>query len=55
MKSKVAQRLLDEMEQDPWYIKLRRWYRVKLWVFICLTRKYWDKTYSGYVFKNKQY
>lgn len=53
MRSKVIQQLLDEMKQDPWYIKLRRWFKVRQWVFVCLTRKYWDKTYSGYIFKRK--
>ena len=53
MKSKTVQRLLDEMENDPWYVKLKRWYRLKVWTYKCLTRKYWDKTFDGYVFKNK--
>ena len=42
------------MEQDVWHIKLRRWVKVRKWMFICLNRKYWDKTYSRYIFKNKQ-
>ena len=29
MRSKKAQELLDEMERDPWYVKLLRWYRLK--------------------------
>ena len=53
MRSKVLQRLIDEMEKDPWYVKLRRWWRVKIWVYKCRTRKYWDKTYQGYIFKKK--
>ena len=54
MRSKVLQQLIDEMEKDPWHVKLRRWWRVKIWVYKCLTRKYWDKTYQGYIFKKKQ-
>ena len=53
MRSKVLQRLIDEMEKDPWYVKLRRWWRVKIWIYKCRTRKYWDKTYQGYIFKKK--
>jgi hypothetical protein len=53
MRSKVLQRLIDEMEKDPWYVKLRRWWRVKIWIYKCRTRKYWDKTYQNYLFKKK--
>ncbi len=51
MESKVVQQLMDEMEKDPWHIKLRRWWRLKVWTWKCLTRKYWDKSYQGYIFK----
>ena len=53
MRSKVLQELIDEMEKDPWHVKLRRWCRLKIWVYKCRTRKYWDKTYQGYIFKKK--
>lgn len=55
MRSKVFQRILDTMEKDPWHIKLRRWWRVEVWTWKCLTRKYWDKSYQGYIFKKKSY
>ena len=42
MRSKVVQELLDDMEKDPWYIKLKRWFS-----------KYWDKTYEYWIFKKK--
>jgi hypothetical protein len=51
MRSKTIQKILDEMEKDPWYIKLRRWLMLKLWTYKCLTRRYWDKSFSGYLFK----
>ena len=51
MRSEILQELLDEMENDPWYVKLKRWWRLKIWTYKCLTRKYWDKTYQGYIFK----
>lgn len=40
------------MDKDPWYIKLKRNIRVQIWVWACLTRKYWDKSYEHYIFKN---
>jgi hypothetical protein len=53
MKSKKVQEMLDQMEKDPWYVKLRRWWNVKMWTYKCLSRKYWDKTHSGYIFKKR--
>jgi hypothetical protein len=40
MRSKILQDILDEMKNDPWHVKLRRWWRVKVWTYTCLTRKY---------------
>lgn len=51
MRSQLTQRILDEMNKDPWYIKLRRYIKIRIWVYICLTRKYWDKSFKGYIFK----
>ena len=51
MRSHVAERILNEMEKDPWRVKLKRWWRLKCWVWLCLSRKYWDKNFSGYIFK----
>jgi len=53
MRNKIVQELMDEMDKDPWYVKLKRWWRLKVWVYTCLTRKYWDKTYEYYIFKKK--
>ena len=53
-KRKTVQRILDEMENDPWYVKLMRWWRLKVWVWTCLTRKYWDKEFEGYIFKKSK-
>ena len=50
-RSPVVERLFEEMKDDPWYIKLKRWYVVEKWVLICRTRKFWDKTYEYYLFK----
>ena len=54
MRSEITQRILDEMKKDPWYVKLRRWYRIEKWIIICQTRKYWDKSFEGYIFKKKK-
>ena len=52
-RSPVVERIMEEMDNDPWYIKLKRWYDLQKWVLICLTRKYWDKSYQYYIFKRK--
>jgi hypothetical protein len=53
-RSPVVDRLLKEMENDPWHIKLKRWWNLKVWTYTCLTRKYWDKSFSEYIFKKKR-
>jgi uncharacterized protein YktB (UPF0637 family) len=42
--SKILKDLENEMDNDPWYKKLRRWVSVKKWEFVCASRKYWDKS-----------
>lgn len=54
MKSNILKNLIDEMESDPWYIKLRRWFCVKKWVWMCRTRFIWDLTYKKNIFKKKK-
>lgn len=46
-------KLEDEMNRDTRLSKLRRWVRLQQWLLICSTRKFWDKTYSNYIFKKK--
>lgn len=53
-RSPIIQEILDSCKKDPWYIKLKRWLILKTWVYTCLTRKYWDKTFEGYIFKKKK-
>lgn len=53
-KSKVLEKLMVDMENDPWHVKLKRWIKLKIWVYTCLTRKYWDKSYKHYIFKSKK-
>lgn len=52
MRSPTIQRILDEMDKQPWHVKLRRWIRIRIWLYTCLTRKYWDKSFKGYIFRN---
>ena len=54
MKSKVVERLFEEMERDGWWRKFKRWVRLKIWVWMFLTRKYWDKSYEGYLFRSNK-
>ena len=53
-RSKTLDRLLTEMENDPWYVKLRRWWRVKKWVWTCRTRWIWDLEYKHNIFRKKK-
>lgn len=53
-RSPVLQRMLDKMEKDPWHVKLKRCMKVKFWIYMCMTRKYWDKSFEGYIFKKKK-
>lgn len=36
MRSKTVQELLDKMEKDPWWVKLKRWLSVEIHVIKCL-------------------
>ena len=36
MRSKTAQRMLDKMKKDPWWVKLKRWLIVEFYVINCL-------------------
>lgn len=54
MRSPIVKKMLAEMDKQPWHIKLRRWLRIRIWLYICLTRKYWDKEYQHYIFKKQK-
>lgn len=36
MRSKVFQRILNDMDKDPWWVKLKRWFVVEYYVIKCL-------------------
>ena len=47
----------NKMENDPWYVKLKRWFNLQRWVLMCRTRWIWDLNYEHNIFKklwNKQ-
>jgi len=43
MRSKAVERILNRMEKDPWWVKLKRWCIIQIWVYTCLTKKHWNK------------
>jgi hypothetical protein len=52
--SPIIKNIMVEMDNDPWYVKLKRWFNLKMWLYKCISRKYWDKTYRHYIFKSKK-
>jgi hypothetical protein len=50
----TLRRLTQEMKNDPWPKKLRRWWRLQRWVWMCKTRFIWDKNYEHNIFKKKK-
>jgi len=50
--SEVLEKLDQEMKNDPWYKKLRRWINLQKWIWICRTRFIWDFNYHN-IFKKK--
>jgi len=51
MIKKVHERLKQQMKNDPWQKKLRRWWRFKKWLWMCETRFIWDLGYEHNIFK----
>jgi hypothetical protein len=51
MRNKILEELLKEMENDPWHVKLRRWWRFQVWNYTCRTRWIWDLEYQNNIFK----
>jgi hypothetical protein len=42
MRSPILQRVIDDMKKDSWWVKFKREIKLRWWVFLCVTRKYWD-------------
>jgi hypothetical protein len=34
----ILKQLIEEMKNDPWHVRLRRWFRLQRWVWMCRTR-----------------
>ena len=43
--------LTNQMKNDPWHVKLRRWLRIQRWVWMCRTRFIWDLDYEHNIFR----
>jgi hypothetical protein len=43
MRSQTFQNILDQMEKDHWWVKLKRWFRIELYVIKSLGIKKYIK------------
>ena len=43
MRSETFQSILNEMDKDHWLVKLKRWFRIELYVIKCLGIKKYIK------------
>jgi len=50
----IIKQLTEEMKNDPWHVKLRRWFRLQRWVWMCRTRWIWDLNYEHNIFRKKR-
>jgi hypothetical protein len=53
-KKGIIKQLTEEMKNDPWHVKLRRWFRLQRWVWMCRTRWIWDLDYEHNIFRKKR-
>ena len=53
-KKGIIKQLTEEMKNDPWHVKLRRWWRLQRWVWMCRTRWIWDLNYERNIFRKKR-
>jgi hypothetical protein len=52
--SGILKQLVEEMRNDPWHVRLRRWFRLQRWVWRCRTRWLWDLDYEHNIFRKKR-
>jgi hypothetical protein len=50
----IIKQLVEEMKNDPWHVKLRRWFRLQRWVWMCRTRWIWDLDYEHNIFRKRR-
>lgn len=53
-KKGILKQLIEEMKNDPWHVRLRRWFRLQRWVWMCRTRWIWDSDYEHNIFRKKK-
>jgi hypothetical protein len=53
-KSGILKQQIEKMKNDPWHVRLRRWFRLQRWVWMCRTRWIWDSDYEHNIFKKKR-
>jgi hypothetical protein len=53
-KKGIIKQLTEEMKNGPWHVKLRRWFRLQRWVWMCRTRWIWDLNYEHNIFRKKR-
>ncbi len=41
MKSPIVEKMYERMKCDPWYVKLRRWWKVDVYFFFRIGLKNW--------------
>lgn len=51
--SPSLEKVLKEMEEASPFERFKRWINLQIWLLTCKTRKFWDRSYSGYIFKKK--
>ena len=44
----------EELRKGPWHVKLRRWFRLQRWVWMCRTRWIWDLDYEHNIFRKRR-
>lgn len=47
----ILKDLTNEIKNDPWHVKLRRWWKFKKWLWMCHTRFIWDLCYEKNLFR----
>ena len=50
----ILKQLVEEMRNDPWHVRLRRWWRLERGVWRCRTRWLWDLDYEHNIFRKKR-
>ena len=50
----TLRRLTEEMKKDTWHVKLRRWFRLQRWMWMCRTRWIWDLDHEHNIFRKKR-